>query len=53
MRECMATDDCVPAGVYVDTTSGQIFNSTDEGDTWDLLIDSLPPVNSVDVALID
>lgn len=53
MREAMATDGCVPAGVYVATTSGQIFHSTDEGINWDLLIDSLPPVNSVDVALID
>ncbi len=53
MREAMAADGCVPAGVYVATTSGQIFHSTDEGINWDLLIDSLPPVNSVDVALID
>ncbi len=53
MREALATDACDPAGVYVATTSGQIFHSADEGDSWDLLIDSLPPVNSVEVALID
>lgn len=53
MRENMATDECDPAGVYVATTSGQIFHSADEGDSWNLLIDSLPPVNSVDAVLID
>ena len=34
------------------TTSGQVFFSRDEGDNWDLLIDSLPPINSVDAATL-
>ena len=48
----MTTDGLDPAGVYVGTTSGQVFFSRDEGDNWDLLIDSLPPINSVDAATL-
>lgn len=52
MREGMATDGFDPAGVYVGTTSGQVFFSRNEGDSWDLLVDSLPPINSVDTAML-
>ena len=48
----MTTDGLDPAGVYVGTTSGQVFFSRDEGDNWDLLVDNLPPVNSVDAATL-
>ena len=50
MREGMATDNLDPCGVYVGTTNGQIFYSRDEGYNWELLIDNLPPINSVEVA---
>ena len=50
MREGMATDNLDPCGVYVGTTNRQIFYSRDEGDNWELLIDNLPPINSVEVA---
>ena len=53
MRENLASDGCDPAGVYVATTSGQVFHSANEGDSWALLTDSLPPVNSVDAVLIE
>ena len=52
MREAMTTDGFDPAGVYVGTTSGQVFYSRDEGDSWELLVDSLPPVNSIDAAML-
>ena len=42
MREGMATDSVEECGVYVGTTTGQIFYSRDDGDTWELLIDYLP-----------
>ena len=51
-REGMATDSLDDCGVYVGTTTGQIFYSRDDGDTWELMIDHLPPINSVDAALI-
>ena len=51
MREGMATDAMDECGVYVGTTTGQIFSSRDDGDSWELLIDLLPPINSVDCAV--
>ncbi len=50
LREGMATDSLDPVGVYVGTVNGQIFYSRDEGDHWELLIDNLPPINSVEAA---
>ena len=52
MREGMATDSMDECGVYVGTTTGQIFYSRDDGDTWELLIDYLPPINSVDCGTV-
>ena len=52
LREGMATDSLDECGVYVGTTTGQIFYSRDDGDTWELMIDHLPPINSVDAGLI-
>ena len=52
MREGMATDALDPCGVYVGTTTGQLFYSRDDGDNWELLLDYLPPINSVECALV-
>ena len=52
IREGMATDAMDECGVYVGTTTGQIFSSRDDGDSWELLIDLLPPINSVDCATV-
>lgn len=52
LRESLAVDACDPAGVYVGTTSGQVFYSRDEGDHWELLADYLPAVVSVNAALV-
>lgn len=52
MREGMATDSMEECGIYIGTTTGQIFYSRDDGDTWELLIDYLPPINSVDAATV-
>ncbi len=35
------------------TSTGQVYASADEGRTWGLIADHLPPVWSVDVALVD
>jgi hypothetical protein len=52
MREGMATDAIEDCGIYVGTTTGQIFHSRDNGDSWDLLMDYLPPINSVDCGTV-
>ena len=52
LREALATDQCESAGLYVGTTTGQIFYSRDEGKHWQTLADYLPPVLSVQAALV-
>jgi hypothetical protein len=52
MREGMATDRLDPCGVYVGTSTGQLFCSRDDGDNWELLLDHLPPINSVSCGLV-
>ncbi len=47
-RQAMCTDGADPAGIYVGTSTGQIFASRDEGDSWRLLADNLPPVYSLE-----
>ncbi len=47
LRDAMATDDLDPVGVYFGTSTGQVFASPDEGDTWRLAADFLPPVYAV------
>lgn len=52
MREGMATDPFESCGIYVGTTTGQVFYSRDDGDNWELLADYLPPINSVDCGVV-
>ena len=53
LREGMATDALDPCGIYLGTTTGQIFYSRDRGDHWELLVDQLLPINSVDWGLVE
>ena len=52
MREGMATDSLDPCGIYVGTSTGQVFYSRDSGDSWELLVDYLPPISSVDCGVV-
>jgi len=51
-REGMATDDRSPAGIYFGTNTGNVYFSGNEGDTWRLMVDNLPPVSSLSVSPI-
>ena len=51
LREAIAVDTLVKAGIYVGTSTGQIFYSRDNGDSWNLLADYLPPVLSLETAV--
>lgn len=53
LREAMATDNFEDAGIYVGTDTGQVFYSRNSGDSWELMADFLPPINSVEVAVVD
>ena len=50
-REGMDTDGLDPEGVYVGTSNGQLYASTDGGDRWQRLPGTLPPILSVTCAV--
>ncbi len=49
LRDAMAVDSMDPCGVYFGTTGGQVYASSDAGDTWAPIVRDLPPVLSVEV----
>jgi hypothetical protein len=53
LREAMAADNLEPAGLYAGTDTGQLFYSRDDGDSWEIMADYLPPILSVEVAVVD
>jgi photosystem II stability/assembly factor-like uncharacterized protein len=53
LREGMATDAYDEPGLYFGTSTGQVFASVDEGDSWSELAGYLPSIWSVEVATID
>jgi photosystem II stability/assembly factor-like uncharacterized protein len=53
LREAMAIDGYDSPGLYFGTSTGQLFASTDEGDSWTEIESYLPAISSVEVAVID
>jgi photosystem II stability/assembly factor-like uncharacterized protein len=51
-REGLATDQLDPVGVYAATRMGHLFHSADEGKSWRLIAQWLPPIYSVSTATI-
>jgi photosystem II stability/assembly factor-like uncharacterized protein len=51
-REGMSADTADPAAIYFGTNTGTIYYSIDEGDSWQILAENLPPVFSVSAAHI-
>ncbi len=47
-RQAMTVDDGDPVGVYFGTTSGEIWGSNDEGESWTSLAEHLPEIYSVE-----
>lgn len=52
LREAMGTDSFEDAGIYIGTNTGQLFYTRDSGDSWELLADFLPPIQSVEAAVV-
>jgi photosystem II stability/assembly factor-like uncharacterized protein len=52
LREAMGIDPLEPAGLYFGTSTGELYASADEGDTWRMVVGTLPPIWSVDVAVV-
>jgi photosystem II stability/assembly factor-like uncharacterized protein len=53
LRQAMATDRMEPAGVYFGTSSGMVFASADEGESWRCIAQHLPAVLSVETLAVD
>ena len=52
-RECMCVDQLPQAGIYFGTNTGKVFCTDDEGESWNLAQDNLPPVFSLETAILD
>ena len=52
LREGMAIDDCDVPGLYFGTSTGQVFASNDEGESWNEIAGYLPAISSVNVAVL-
>ena len=49
LREAMAVDSLDQCGIYFGTTGGQVYASSDAGDSWNPIVRDLPGVLSVEV----
>jgi photosystem II stability/assembly factor-like uncharacterized protein len=49
LREAMAVDSLDSCGIYFGTTGGQVYASSNAGDTWAPIVRDLPSVYSVEV----
>jgi photosystem II stability/assembly factor-like uncharacterized protein len=52
LREGLAIDDLDEPGLYFGTSTGQVFASADQGDSWSEIASYLPGVASVEVAVL-
>jgi photosystem II stability/assembly factor-like uncharacterized protein len=53
LREGLAIDGLDVPGLYFGTSTGQVFASPDEGESWSEIASYLPAISSVEVAVID
>ncbi len=49
LRDAMAVDSLDPCGVYFGTSGGQVYGSSDAGDSWTAITRDLPGVLSIEV----
>ncbi len=52
LREGMAIDAIEKPGLYFGTSTGQVFASADEGETWSEIASYLPAISCVEVAVL-
>jgi photosystem II stability/assembly factor-like uncharacterized protein len=53
LREAMARDTLDPVGIVFGTSTGQLWQSTDEGDSWRMITDTLPEIWAVEAVVLD
>jgi photosystem II stability/assembly factor-like uncharacterized protein len=52
-REALAVDRLNPVGIFFGTSTGQLYGSTDEGESWSRLAENLPPIWGVETVALD
>ena len=52
LRQAMATDLHDPAGIYFGTSSGRLYASADEGESWRCIAEHLPSISSVETLVV-
>lgn len=52
LRSAMTVDTLDSCGVYFGTTGGQVYYSTDAGDSWSTIVRDFPPVYSVEAQVL-
>jgi photosystem II stability/assembly factor-like uncharacterized protein len=53
LRDAMTADSNDPVGIYFGTRSGKLFGSSDEGRTWQKILDGLPPIACIRSAIVE
>lgn len=53
LRQAMSSDALDPCGVYFGTAGGTVFASNDEGASWSVAAEYLPPIQSVTAAIVE
>jgi serine/threonine protein kinase len=53
LRDAMIVDSYDPVGIYFGTRSGKLFGSSDEGRTWQRILEGLPPVTCIRSATVE
>lgn len=53
LREAMARDTLNPVGITFGTSTGQLWHSSDDGDHWRMITDTLPEIWAVETVLLD
>jgi hypothetical protein len=52
LRDAMASDTLDPAGIYFGTRSGMVYGSNDDGKSWQVILEGVPPVVCVHAAVV-
>ena len=52
LRDAMSVDTLDQCGIYFGTTGGQVYCSSDEGDSWNAIVRDLPAVLSVEAQVV-
>jgi serine/threonine protein kinase len=53
LRDAMTVDSYDPPGIYFGTRSGKLFGSSDEGKTWQKILEGLPPIVCLRTAIVE